>query len=129
MLIAYLPGSILSRGKLYCPWELLTTQVVIVEPSFFAPTITPSIAPSACDVTLPVSATFAEGDGVSAITKPTRAVPSKAIPTRVPKRSFALRMTSLLWFQPRFPLLSRNDAIVHLSYPSTASNDRSVGPA
>src|SRR5690242_18302639 len=29
----------------------------MVEPTFFAPTSTPSIAPSACDETLPVSAT------------------------------------------------------------------------
>ena len=32
------------------------TYVVIVEPSFFAPTITPSIGPSACEDTVPESA-------------------------------------------------------------------------
>ena len=37
-LTVYLPVSILFGGKLYWPWALLTTQVVIVEPTFFAPT-------------------------------------------------------------------------------------------
>src|SRR5207249_6558523 len=69
MLIAYLPGSSLSRGKLYWPWALLTTQVVMVDPTFFAPMITPSIAPSDCEVTLPVSA---EGDGFCAVTRPAK---------------------------------------------------------
>src|SRR6266850_3103321 len=93
MLTAYLPGSILSRGKLYSPLALLTTQVVIVEPAFFAPTITPSIAPSTCEVTVPVSAA---ADGVSASTKPANALPSKSVPTRIAARCFALPMTTLL---------------------------------
>src|SRR2546428_3342743 len=96
MLIAYLPGSSLSRGKLYWPWALLTTQVVMVEPTFFAPTITPSIAPSACEVTLPVRA---EGGGVCAITKPVKARPNKVVPTVPPARSVGLLMTNLPFFQ------------------------------
>src|ERR1700682_1963736 len=62
-LIAYLPGCSLWRGNAYWPWALLTTQVAMGEPTFLAPTSTPSIAPSACEVTLPVSA---EVDGISA---------------------------------------------------------------
>jgi hypothetical protein len=76
MLIVYFPGSSRWRGKLYWPWALLTTQVVIVEPAFFAPTITPSIAPSACEVTLPVSA---ESEEVWAVIKPARVKPSKTV--------------------------------------------------
>src|ERR1041385_3335505 len=56
MLRLYLPACILSRGELSWPWALLTTHVVIVDPSFFAPMSTPSIAPSACDMTLPANA-------------------------------------------------------------------------
>ena len=92
MLIAYLPGSSLSRGKLYWPWALLTTQVVMVEPTFFAPTITPSIAPSAWEVTLPVNG---EADGVSAIISPAKARPNKVVPTVVSGRSIALLMANL----------------------------------
>src|ERR1700730_639163 len=126
MLIAYFPGSILSRGKLYWPWASLTTQVVIVEPAFFAPTSTPSMAPSACDVTLPTSAACAEGDGVSPITKPATVILSKAVPTRIPERNFALSMTSLLWFQPgsRF-WTPETKAIVYLSSLNSL-NDRSL---
>ena len=46
-LIAYFPACTLSRGKPYRPWASLTTQVVMVEPTFLAPTSTPSIGPSA----------------------------------------------------------------------------------
>src|SRR5689334_8288549 len=53
MLRLYLPGETRSRGKLYSPCALLTTHVVIVEPSFFAPIRTPSMLPSAWDTTLP----------------------------------------------------------------------------
>src|SRR5437867_11702747 len=80
MLIVYWPGSSLCLGKLYWPWALLTTQVVIVEPAFFAPTRTPSIAPSVCDVTLPVKA---EGDGICPTTRPTKTEPNNAAPTAV----------------------------------------------
>src|SRR5437867_8283419 len=77
MLIVYWPGSSLCLGKLYWPWALLTTQVVIGEPAFFAPTRTPSIAPSACDVTLPVKA---EGDGFCASTRPTKTATNTVVP-------------------------------------------------
>src|SRR5437773_2998424 len=56
MLMLYLPGVTRSRGKLYSPCALLTTHVVTVEPSFFAPIRTPSMLPSASDMTLPDSA-------------------------------------------------------------------------
>src|SRR5690348_12731572 len=56
MLMAYFPGANRSRGKVYCPCVLLTTQTLMVEPARFAPTITPSIAPSAWELTLPLKA-------------------------------------------------------------------------
>lgn len=56
MRIEYLPESIRFRGKLYRPRALVITDVRIGEPSRCAMTATPSIAPSACEVTLPVSA-------------------------------------------------------------------------
>src|SRR5579864_2677214 len=90
--IAYLPDSSLSRGKVYWPWALLTTQIVMGEPIFFAPTITPSIAPSACELTLPVSA--AE-DGISAIARPAKASPSNAAPAAVDAKDVALLMLNL----------------------------------
>src|SRR6266550_4909829 len=66
----------------------------MVAPTLLAPTSTPSIGPSVCEVTLPVSA---EGDdGVSAITRATNALPSKAVPTRIAARRFTLLMTHLL---------------------------------
>src|SRR5215467_6079174 len=77
-LIAYLPGSSLSRGKAYWPCALLTTQVVMVEFNLLAPTITPSIAPSACEVIVPVSA---KEDGLSAITRGEKARASMVKPT------------------------------------------------
>src|SRR6266446_1221081 len=95
-LIAYLPGSSLSRGKVYWPWALLTTQVVMGEPTFFAPTITPSIAPSACEITLPVSA---EEDGISAVTRPAKVRLSKVERTAVLARCIALLMANLPFFQ------------------------------
>jgi hypothetical protein len=67
MATEYLPGSNLSRGKLYSPRALLTTLMVTVEPARFALTSTPSMAPSACDVTLPASA---EGDEFCAVAGP-----------------------------------------------------------
>src|SRR5579863_5602779 len=91
-LIAYLPGCSLSRGKVYWPWALLTTQVAMVEPAFFAPTITPSIGPSACEVTLPVRAD--EDEISAAITGPAKARPSNAAPTAL-HASIALLMANL----------------------------------
>src|ERR1700680_177637 len=108
MLIAYLPGSSLSRGKVYWPCALLTTQVVMVDPTFFAPTITPSIAPSACEVTLPVSA---EGDEISA-PRPVKARPSKVAPTAVHTGSIALLMPNLPFFQ----IVSNRDFPCSLGY-------------
>src|SRR6202043_4268897 len=49
-------GGTRSAGKLNCPLSLLTTVVVMVEPSFLALTSTPSIAPSSVDETWPLSA-------------------------------------------------------------------------
>src|SRR5262245_6185972 len=96
MLIAYSPGSSLSRGKLYWPSALLTTHVVIVEPAFFAPTRTPSIAPSACEVTLPVSA---DGRGVCAVAAPAEATPNKAATRMIPRRRVPVLMATLRSFQ------------------------------
>ena len=50
------PGSSFSPGKANRPLASLTTLTVIVEPSFFAPTTTPSIKRSFCELTRPVSA-------------------------------------------------------------------------
>src|SRR5262249_19634542 len=69
MLIVYVAGPSLSREKLYWPCALLTTQVLMVEPTFFAPTSPPSIAPSVWDVPLPVRA---EGEGFCAVTRPAK---------------------------------------------------------
>src|SRR5947207_1287677 len=102
MLTTYLPGSILSRGKLYWPWALLTTQVVMVEPACLAPMSTPSIAPSACEVTLPVSA---EGAGISPITRPAKARPNKVAHTVLPARSVALLIANF----PSFQVVSKQD--------------------
>src|SRR5215470_15659296 len=44
-----------SAGKLNSPLALLTTVVVMVEPSFLALTRTPSISPSSAEDTLPFS--------------------------------------------------------------------------
>src|SRR5262249_53909131 len=101
MLMAYLPGSSLSRGKLYWPWALLTTQTVMVEPAFFAPTITPSIAPSDCEVTLPVSA--AE-DGVCVIARPAKAKANKVV-------SKMVRASSVL-IQPSFSCGGLSDGVL-----------------
>src|SRR5437764_9407242 len=54
--ILYLPASSLLAGKEKLPLSSLTTVMVIVEPSFFALTSTPSMAPSSAEVTWPVSA-------------------------------------------------------------------------
>jgi hypothetical protein len=43
------------RGKLYRPCESLTTVIAIVEPVLLAVTSTPSMAPSSCELTRPVS--------------------------------------------------------------------------
>src|SRR5262249_25134887 len=54
IVIVYLPASMRPLGKLYSPLSLLTTVVVMVEPSFFTLTRTPSIAGSSAEETLPV---------------------------------------------------------------------------
>src|SRR5262245_41145653 len=74
IVIAYFPGVSRSRGNLYSPCALLTTQVVIVEPTFFAPISTPSMALSACEVTLPDSA---KEDAFCPINKPVTANATK----------------------------------------------------
>ena len=99
-LIRYLPGCSLSRGKVYWPWALLTTQVAMVEPSLLAPTSTPSIAPSTCEVTFPVSA---EEGGISAA-RP-EAGPSKIAAARLHTSDICLLMANLPFFQ----LVSRRD--------------------
>src|ERR1051325_9033407 len=73
----YLPGITRSRGKLYSPCALLTTHVVIVEPSFLAPMRTPSIVPSAADMTFPVNA--GAGDVCAAVKHVAKTKASKAV--------------------------------------------------
>src|SRR2546430_15896952 len=55
MRMEYWPGSNRLRGKLYSPCSLLATVTVIFEPVRLALTSTPSIAPSSCELTRPVS--------------------------------------------------------------------------
>src|SRR5258706_4443693 len=62
MATEYFPGSSRSRGKLYSPLAFVTTVRVIVDPTRFALTSTPSIVPSWAEVTLP-----ARADGVCAM--------------------------------------------------------------
>src|SRR6185295_6873817 len=52
----YLPGERRSAGKLKLPLSSLTTDTVMVEPSFLALTTTPSMLPSSAEDTTPVSA-------------------------------------------------------------------------
>src|SRR5438093_11220121 len=70
----------------------------IVEPAFFAPTSTPSIGPSAWDVTLPVSA--AE-DEVCAVRKPAKARVDTMATTMVTasKAVFVMRSLHFKWLQ------------------------------
>ena len=51
-----LPGSSREAGKLKWPLSSVTTETVMVAPSFLALTTTPSIGPSLADVTAPESA-------------------------------------------------------------------------
>ena len=57
----------------------------------------------------------AECDGVSAFTKAASAVPSKAVPSRIPTRSFARDMTNSpsVCFQPGIPFLSQKACLGH----------------
>src|SRR5437016_4645231 len=87
MVTAYLPGSSLSFGKLYWPWALLTTETVMVEPVRLALTITPSIAPSSAEATLPVSA---EGEEFCAAAGPANIQAARAVVIRSDTRG--LRM-------------------------------------
>src|ERR1700754_646455 len=57
--ILYWPGLSRSAGKLYLPLSSLTTVTVMLEPSFFALTRTPSIGPSSADEICPLSAVCA----------------------------------------------------------------------
>src|SRR5437867_12442030 len=57
----YWPDSNLLRGKSYRPCASLTTVTVTVEPIRFTLTSTPSMGPSSCELTRPVSA----GDGAT----------------------------------------------------------------
>src|SRR5436305_6061358 len=54
--IVYWPGESLDAGKLNLPSASLTTLMVMVPPAFLALTITPSILPSCCELTVPVRA-------------------------------------------------------------------------
>src|SRR5205085_6570510 len=54
--IVYWPGESLEAGKLNLPSASLTTLMVMVPPAFLALTITPSILPSCCELTVPVRA-------------------------------------------------------------------------
>src|SRR3954468_12900352 len=56
MVMLYLPGESRSVGKLKLPFSSLTTETVMLEPSFLALTTTPSMLPSWVDETTPVSA-------------------------------------------------------------------------
>ena len=58
-------------------------MIVILEPARFALTSTPSIAPSASEVTLPASA---EGDGVWALIGPASTKHAKTAPVRIDER-------------------------------------------
>src|SRR5947209_6592944 len=60
--MVYLPASSRSAGMVKRPCALLITLVVMLEPSFFALTTTPSIVPSSADVTWPVSCAMACGE-------------------------------------------------------------------
>src|SRR5207247_9736236 len=52
----YCPGSRRAAGQLYCPCSLLITVTVTFEPVRLTLTNTPSMAPSSCELTRPVSA-------------------------------------------------------------------------
>src|SRR5437588_2486300 len=54
--IVYWPGESLDAGRLNLPSASLTTLMVMVPPAFLALTITPSILPSCCELTVPVRA-------------------------------------------------------------------------
>jgi len=82
----YLPGSNLSRGKLYWPLASVTTLMVIDEPDRLALTNTPSIEPSSFDATLPVNAKADDGCAMTGpgISKPaTNAVRTDACAPRI----------------------------------------------
>src|SRR5437016_963324 len=76
----------------------------MVEPAFFAPTSTPSIGPSAWDVTLPVSA--AE-DEVCAVKKPAKARVDMMATTVVTARNVVFVMTNPLsnGFRPKISVV------------------------
>src|SRR5215467_15516312 len=57
----YCPGSSFAAGNRNRPWSSVTTVTVVDELAFFALTSTPSIGPSAAEVTWPDSV---PGDGV-----------------------------------------------------------------
>src|SRR5215212_7999468 len=76
-----------SRGKVYWPCALLTTHVLIVDPVRFAPTSTPSIGPSPCELTTPVNAISALP---SAIRRTTHVRANAAVTTRIPATCFLL---------------------------------------
>src|SRR5262245_12536882 len=52
----YWPGSSRSAGNSYWPCALVTTLMASLAPAFLAVTTTPSMAPSASELTLPVMA-------------------------------------------------------------------------
>jgi hypothetical protein len=75
---------------------------VIVDPAFFAPTRTPSIAPSNCDVTLPVSETIEEEACDNA---------SPAMASPIMQRSVSLLMARLFSVEEFMMLLARFETI------------------
>src|SRR5690242_2200189 len=52
----YFPASSLFAGKRYSPLSSVTTEIVLVDPSFLALTSTPSMTGSCAEVTLPDNA-------------------------------------------------------------------------
>src|SRR5258705_11937170 len=73
MRIVYAPGSSRLAGNANRPCASLTTVIVIVDPVRLALTSTPSIGPSPCDETMPVSAAADCAAGRLAAAAPSRA--------------------------------------------------------
>src|SRR5262249_30246417 len=73
---------------------LLTTHVLIVDPARLAPTSTPSIGPSADELTTPVSAAAAVPS--AAMTRMTHVRASAVVAARMPARCFLLIARLLL---------------------------------
>src|SRR6266581_2520493 len=113
MVIVYLPGSSLPAGKLNWPLSLLTTVVVMVEPSFLALTSTPSIMPSSVEETWPVRAdavcAWALADGSPAWSK------TSPTPTQVASNKALSRILSSLGWIIGFPHSPESSPWSHVS--------------